>query len=292
MSSEIVGRERSMDIPESANDKDFPILKRKIFSDTSLDCNQYKDNYLKRRIAVRMHVNKVPTYREYIHLLTRDPDEYSELLSDLTINVTQFFRDPEVFRILEEEFLPLLIYHKVKSGKRVIRIWSAGCASGEEPYSLAILMHDLLGSEIDNFIVTILGTDIDSECLEAAKIGEYLPRQIENVRLGFLNSYFTYDGEMYQLSDDIIDMVRFKKLDLFSDIKGGNFDLILCRNVIIYFTKQMQQRLFENFYDSLNWGGYMVLGKTETLLGDTQRRFEAVNTRERVYQKNKDYQIK
>jgi chemotaxis protein methyltransferase CheR len=277
---------------QSANDKDFPILKRKIFSDTSLDLNQYKDNYLKRRIAVRMHVKKIPTYREYIHLLTKDPEEYGELLSDLTINVTQFFRDPEVFHILEEEFLPLLIYHKVKSRRRVIRIWSAGCASGEEPYSLAIIMHDLLGSEIDNFIVTILGTDIDSESLASAKEGVYLPRQIENVRLGYLNSYFSFDDDMHHLSEEIKDMVRFKKLDLFSEIKGGNFDLILCRNVIIYFTKEMQFKLFENFYESLNWGGYLVLGKTETLLGDTQRRFEAVNTRERIYQKNKSYQNK
>ena len=277
---------------QNAEDKDFPILKRKIFSETQLDLNQYKDNYLKRRIAVRMHVKKIPTYRDYIRLLTTDPDEYEDLLSDLTINVTQFFRDPEVFHILEEEFLPLLIYHKVKSRRRVIRIWSAGCASGEEPYTLAIIMHDLLGSEIDNFIVTILGTDIDSESLQAAKEGLYLPRQIENVRLGYLNRYFKYDGEMHQLSEEIKDMVRFKKLDLFSDIKGGNFDFILCRNVIIYFTKEMQFKLFENFYDSLNWGGYLVLGKTETLLGDTQRRFEAVNTRERIYQKNKDYQNK
>jgi chemotaxis protein methyltransferase CheR len=268
--------------------KNFPLLKKKIFYDTSLDCHQFKDNYLKRRIAVRMHARKIPTYHRYILLLNSDPEEYKELLNDLTINVTQFFRDPEVFHLLEEEFLPLLIYSKVKSGRRVIRLWSAGCASGEEPYSLAIILHDLFGSEIDNFILSILGTDIDANSLKAAKVGEYLPRQVENVRLGYLNSYFKFDGEMYHLSEDIRDMVRFKKMDLFSDLKGGNFDIIMCRNVLIYFTKEMQQKLFENFYESLSWGGYLVLGKTETLTGEIQRKFDAVNTRERIYQKNKN----
>lgn len=272
---------------EVKDDINLSRLKKKIFYDTTLDCHQYKDNYIKRRIAVRMNARKVPTYLDYMRLLTSDPDEYDALLKDLTINVTHFFRDPEVFHILEEEFLPLLIYHKVQSRKRVIRIWSAACASGEEPYSIAIIMHDLLGAEIDNFIVTILGTDIDEPSLRSAKIGEYLPSQIENVRLGYLNSYFQFDSDMYLLSDQIKEMVRFKKLDLFSEVRGGNFDLILCRNVLIYFTKEMQKRLIDNFYDSLNWGGYLVLGKTETLMGSPQHKYDTVNTRERIYQKNK-----
>lgn len=276
-----------MDDLQGKDDKNFPLLKKKIFYNTSLDCHQYKDNYLKRRISVRMNAKKVPTYFEYMRILASDPSEYDALLKDLTINVTQFFRDTEVFHLLEEEFLPLLIYHKVKSQRRVIRIWSAGCASGEEPYSLAIIMHDLLGDEIDSFIVTILGTDIDNGSLKAAKKGEYLPRQIENVRLGYLNSYFQFDGEMHHLSDEIKDMVRFKKLDLFSEVKGGNFDLILCRNVLIYFTKDMQKKLIDNFYDSLNWGGYLVLGKTETLIGNPQHQYDSINARERIYQKNR-----
>lgn len=276
-----------MDDQKAKDDNNFPLLKKKIVYDTSLDCHQYKDNYLKRRIAVRMNAKKVPTYFEYMQLLSSDPGEYDALLRDLTINVTQFFRDPEVFHILEEEFIPFLIYNKVKQGKRVIRIWSAGCASGEEPYSLAIIMHDLLGSEMDNFIVTILGTDIDEASLMSAKKGEYLPRQVEKVRLGYLNCYFQFDGEMFRLSDEIKDMVRFKKLDLFSEVRGGNYDLILCRNVLIYFTKDMQKKLIDNFYDSLNWGGYLVLGKTETLIGNPDHKFQILNNRERIYQKNK-----
>jgi chemotaxis protein methyltransferase CheR len=275
-----------MDLQSAQDDANFPLLKKKIFNDTSLDCHQYKDSYLKRRIAVRMNAKKIPTYLEYMQLLSSDSGEYEALLKDLTINVTQFFRDPEVFHILEEEFIPLLIYHKVKSKKRGIRLWSAGCASGEEPYSLAIIMHDLLGSEKNNFMITILGTDIDEGSLKTAKRGEYLPRQVENVRLGYLNRYFQFEGEMYHLSDEIKEMVRFKKLDLFSGVRGGNFDLILCRNVMIYFTKDMQKKLIDNFFNALNLGGYLILGKTETLIGNPDHKFHVLNARERIYQKN------
>ncbi len=136
-------------------ERDFFLLKRRIFNDTSLDCHQYKDNYLKRRIGVRMRTRGLETHGEYLRFLASDPTEYDDLLKDITINVTQFFRDPEAFELIFEEILPFLIYNKVKSNRRVIRLWSAGCASGEEAYSLAILMNDLLGEEFDNFLVNI-----------------------------------------------------------------------------------------------------------------------------------------
>jgi chemotaxis protein methyltransferase CheR len=266
-------------------ERDFLLLKDKIYRATSLDCHQYKDNYLKRRINVRMHVWGVKTYGEYLRILNSYPGEYKELMEDITINVTQFFRDPEVYKLMEEEILPLLIYDKVKNNRRVIRFWSAGCASGEEPYSMAILMDDLLGEESKSFMVSIQGTDIDETCLTAARDGIYLPRQIENVRPKYLSRYFQYDGEMYHISDRIKDMVRFKKQDLFSDKKGAHFDLITCRNVLIYFTKEMQQKLFLQFLNQLNEGGYLIIGKTETMIGEFSKKFHPVDLRERIYQK-------
>jgi chemotaxis protein methyltransferase CheR len=275
-----------MDKPGTHDDNYFPFIKKKILRDTSLDLHQYKDKYIRRRIAVRMHAKKVSTYRDYMRLLSSEPSEYDNLLRDLTINVTHFFRDPEVFHILEEEYLPLMIYDKVQNNRKIIRIWSAGCASGEEPYSLAIILHDLFGNDLKAFTISILATDIDENSLEAAKTGIYPPEQVEKIRLGFLNSYFRFDGEMYHLSDEIKDMVRFKKMDLFTHPKMGNFDIIVCRNVLIYFTKEMQQKLFEIFYNTLNCGGYLVLGKTESLSGEIQGKFHAMNIRERIYQKN------
>jgi chemotaxis protein methyltransferase CheR len=206
-------------------------------------------------------------------------------MKDITINVTQFFRDPEVFHLVETEILPILIFNKVKQKRKVIRVWSAGCASGEEAYSLAILFKDLLAEKFDTFIVSIQGTDIDDSSLTAAKVGKYLPRQLENMKPELLKRYFSFDGEMYKLADEIKDMVRFRKLDLFSEKKSSHFDIIFCRNVIIYFTKEMQEILFNGFHDALNQGGYLVIGKTEGLFGDSKDNFEIINSRERIYQK-------
>lgn len=266
-------------------ERDFTLLKRKIFHDTSLDCHQFKDNYLKRRIGVRMRARGMENHWEYMRLLSKDPTEYDNFLKDITINVTQFFRDPQVFQLIEEEIMPLIILNKVEKNRRVIRIWSAGCASGEEPYSLAIIMRELLGEEFDNFILTIQGTDIDQGSLVTARDGKYLPDQVENVKLEYLNRYFQFDGDLYIISEDIKDMVRFRNNDLFSGRKGANFDLVLCRNVLIYFTRDMQKALFKQFYNSLNMHGYLVIGKTETLVGEVTEKFEVINTRERIYKK-------
>ena len=268
-------------------DRDFLVLKSKIFKDTTLDCHQYKDNYLKRRIGVRMRSVGVETYRNYFSILERNKEEYKKLLNDITINVTHFFRDPEAFRVLEDEVFPIMIYNKVKKGRRVIRLWSAGCSSGEEPYTLAIIIRELIEDQLDNFILSIQGTDVDKNILNAARRGTYLPRQMEFMPPLFLRKYFTFDGELYHIGNDIKDMVRFKSHDLFKDRKGANFDVILCRNVVIYFTKEMQEILYMGFYDALNDDGYLVLGKTETLVGPARDLFEIVNTRERIYQKVK-----
>jgi len=266
-------------------DKDFMLLKKEIFKKTSLDCNQYKDSYLQRRFGVRMRARGVAAYADYIRLLNTDPAECDELMRDITINVTQFFRDIPVFKALEEEIFPLLIYSRISKNQPVIRLWSAGCSSGEEPYSLAIIIRELLGEEFENFSVSIVATDIDDECLISAQEGKYLPRQVVNVPKPYLEKYFTLQGEMYQLAPEIVDMVEFRNLDLFSGTAGSDFDAILCRNVVIYFTKDMQERLYMKFYRALNDGGYFIMGNTETLVGEATKVLTSVKTRERIYQK-------
>lgn len=266
-------------------DRDFVALKKHIYSVTALDCDQYKDPYLQRRFSVRMRVTQTHTYDDYVNFLKHTPSEYDELLRDLTINVTQFFRDNYVFKAIEEETLPLLIYEKVMAQKSGINIWSAGCSSGEEPYTLAIIMRELLGDDMGSFKLKILGTDIDEECMESAKMGAYLPRQMTNVPKPYLEKYFSFDGSKYQLCQDILDMVEFKYLDLFQDSAGKNWDLILCRNVVIYFTKDMQERLYMNFYNALNDGGYFIMGNTESLVGEASHSFVQIKSRERIYRK-------
>ena len=266
---------------------EFNLLKRKIFHDTKLDCNQYKDNYLKRRIAVRMRHYGVSTYSEYAKVLSNTYDEYSKFLDDVTVNVTHFFRDTAVFDLMEDHVFPLVIYQKIKEKRNTLRIWSAGCSSGEEAYSIGILLHDLMEDKLENFTLSIHGTDIDDRCLNTAREGRYLPRQLESVPPRLLKRYFSFDGEMYTISPEIKKMTRFVKRDLFEAGKGKHFDIIFCRNVVIYFTKEQQAKLFMDFYEALNDKGFLVLGKTETLVGPARELFALFNTRERVYQKLK-----
>lgn len=266
-------------------DKDFVSLKKQIFRSTSLDLGQYKDTYLQRRIGVRMRSCGSKAYSDYIHYLDSNPTEYDHLLEDLTINVTQFFRDQIVFKAMEEEVLPLLIYDKVKQGKNDITIWSAGCSSGEEPYSIAIMIRELLGEEFDHFNLTIIGSDIDDFSLDAASVGKYLPRQVTNIKKEYLEKYFTLEGEMYQLSQDIMDMVDYRKIDLIASKPPAKFDCIFCRNVVIYFTREMQEHLYMKFFESLNYGGYFVMGNTETLVGEASQLLTTFKSRERIYQK-------
>ncbi len=269
-------------------DRGFLDLKRLIGEQLSLDCNHYKDSYLQRRLAVRMRDRGARTYGDYISLLKSDPGEYDELLRDLTINVTQFFRDHAVFKALEEAVLPMLIYRKVTRGEASIRVWSAGCSSGEEPYSICILLRELLGEEFDNFSLTIVGSDIDEEVLQSAQEAVYLPRQVVNVPRAYLERYFVPDNGSYRLCQEIKDMVRFRNIDLFTGTAGSHFDMILCRNVVIYFTREMQERLYMRFYSALREGGYFVMGNTETLVGEAAHRFKQAFVRERIYQKEAD----
>ncbi|WP_019177212.1 CheR family methyltransferase [Methanomassiliicoccus luminyensis] len=266
-------------------DPEFIALKKEVYRKTSLDCEQFKDSYLRRRFAARMRSRGVQQYADYIALLGSDPAEAGELMRDITINVTQFFRDAPVFKALEEEVVPLLIYRKVKEGRPIIKVWSAGCSSGEEPYSVAIILRDLLGEEYDKFSVSIVATDIDRECLMSGQEGIYLPRQLMNVAPEHLRKYFVQEGERHRVVPEIRDMVDFLELDLFSGTAGTNFDLILCRNVAIYFTKEMQERLYMKFVRALGEGGYFVMGNTENLVGDASRMLTTVRTRERIYQK-------
>ena len=190
-----------MHVDEICTDDGFIALKKDILKKRSLDCDQYKDSYLKRRFAVRMRARGVDTYAGYLHVLAKENSEYDLLMSDLTINVTQFFRDVNVFKALEEDIFPMLIYAKIKNKTPSIKIWSAGCSSGEEPYTVAILLHNLLGEELDHFNVRIIGTDIDEDVLKMANEGKYQPRQVVNVPEEYLHRYFKYDGQHYFISE-------------------------------------------------------------------------------------------
>jgi chemotaxis protein methyltransferase CheR len=263
-------------------DRNLQALLDKVQRERGLDCRQYKVNFLKRRLAVRMRIRGAESYREYMRLL--DDDEYTKLFQSLTINLSYFFRDETAFEAVRDKVLRTLIQEKAKGRSRLIRVWSAGCAGGEEPYSIAILFHELLGKDLKDWQVRIYATDLDTGTLEKARRGVYNEFSFRGVDPKYIARYFNplSQGE-YAVKPEVAALVRFERLDLIADSPPRRLDLILCRNVMIYFSREQQLRLLAIFHHSLRDGGYLVIGKTEVLMGAMAKLFKPLDLRERIY---------
>jgi chemotaxis methyl-accepting protein methylase len=271
--------------PAGHSDREFQDLTRKISRDRGFACANYKEKCLRRRIAVRMRAKGVHTYAEYARLLDHDSAEYDRLLDALTINVTKLFRNWAVYEAIAEHVVPALW----QLDARTVRVWSAGCSSGEEPYSLAILVHHYaaqhgLLARIGN--VDVLGTDIDRGSLEAAARGQFAEAAFDETPHELRSRYFSASPP-YTIVPAIRGIVRFERRDLLDETPApaGGHHLIACRNVMIYFDRETQERLLARFHDALAPDGFLVLGKVETLLGPVRSRFAAVDARERIFRR-------
>lgn len=267
-----------------SDQRGFLALQKRILKERGLDLAEYRDKCLKRRIDVRLRATGARSYVEYITVLKKDPTEYERLLDALTINVTDFFRDMSTYKVIEEMIIPELIAQKKSQRKRIIRIWSAGCASGQEPYSMAILLHKILGERIGEYLVSIYATDIDEKVIRKAEKGEYEAGDVSEVDAKILKRYFDHNLK-FSLKEEIRQMVKFMRHNLISDRPPGRLDMIVCRNLLIYFSRALQVKVFDKFCESLNRGGYLVLGKTESLAGESAGLFQPVSIRERIYRK-------
>lgn len=262
------------------------LLKEKIQKHTGFCCSGYKERPLKRRLAVRMRARQVKSYEEYSCILDKNPEEYSLLLDTITINLSKFFRNSDVYGAIEEKVFP-----EWRSKRRIV-IWSAGCACGEEAYSLAILIEEGKRKKklLDFVDVSIFGTDIDEEVLRKAREGRYEKFALSECPKEIVEEYFVLENGVYCLSSEIKGMVSFFKKDLLSEERAeepilSNLDMILCRNVLIYLEREAQEYLFSEFYRCLRDGGFLVLGKVETLLGEPRKLFKPVALRERIFRK-------
>jgi chemotaxis protein methyltransferase CheR len=268
-----------------AHDEGFRALMDKITRDRGFRCASYKDKCLRRRIAVRMRAKGTFTPHEYAGVLDADPREYERLIRSLTVNVTKFFRNWETYAAIGSKVIPALW----NSGEQEIRVWSAGCSSGEEPYSIAILMHKhaVASGSVDRLArTTIVGTDIDSDCLAEAGRAVYGETALGDTPTELRNEYFQEIAGLHTVPPAIRDMVRFEYGDLLSDKPPlADLHLLVCRNVIIYFEREAQDLLFAAFHRALAPGGFLVLGKVESLLGDVRSLFAPVNARERIFRK-------
>ncbi|MGZ8469963.1 MAG: CheR family methyltransferase [Gemmatirosa sp.] len=262
----------------------FAALCDKIVAEHGFRCRSYKERCLVRRIGVRLRATGVHTFDDYMAVLDRDPREWDRLLDALTINVTKFFRNWEVWESLAERVIPMLWDRPDEE----LRVWSAGASSGEEAYSLAALFHrhaERLG-ELDRLSrVRILGTDIDRDSLIAAVRGTYHESAFADTPADIRARYFSADAPA-SVAPELRSMVTFGRRDLLREMPpDGAWHLIACRNVVIYFDRESQEDLFVRFHDALAPGGVLFLGKVETLLGPVRALVAPVVQRDRIFRR-------
>lgn len=258
-------------------------LKEQIKQDIGFYCAGYKEHCLRRRIAVRMRARGTHSYSEYADLLRRDEAEHRKLLDAVTINVSKFYRNRDLWRALDRDVLPKLFDLRA----RPVRIWSAGCAAGEEPYTIAMLLREYAlrtGRERDLLRFRILGTDIDQPSLRAARVAKYTSFAFTDIDEDLRRRWFV-EPDFVEVKREIRRFVEFGERDLIKEDFGTGHHMILCRNVIIYFEREVQELLFTKFYDALAPGGFLVLGKVESIFGRAAGLFKAVAQRERVFVK-------
>lgn len=233
-------------------------FKREVLSLTKIDLSSYKEKQMRRRIDSLVTKHKLDNYPAYIKLLREDRAVFEEFINFLTINVSEFYRNPDQWKLLDEEYIPYLID---RFGKN-LKIWSAACSTGDEPYSLVMALSKHL--PLSN--IRILATDIDKQVLATAKVGLYSEKSIKSVPDEFKSKYFTKIGSSYQISDDIKRRVEFREGNLLKNDYPTNCDMIVCRNVVIYFTDEAKHDIYGRFNRSLKQGGLLFIGSTEQIM--------------------------
>ncbi|MEO6852878.1 MAG: CheR family methyltransferase, partial [Rhodoferax sp.] len=270
---------------ESALKKIFILLR----TQTGHDFSQYKPNTIYRRIERRMAVHQITALDNYVKYLQHTPTEVDALFHDLLIGVTNFFRDPEAFALLEEQVLPKLFANKAPGS--VVRAWSAGCSTGEEAYSLAILLQERLDVLKLNYKVQVFATDLDSRAIAIARVGVYPASIATDISPERLARFFTAepDGSAYRVHKGIRDMLVFSEHDLVKDPPFSKLDLISCRNLLIYMGAELQKKVMALFHYALLPGGMLFLGSSETV-GELADVFAVVDRKSKAYQRKEDFQ--
>ena len=237
---------------------DYEYFKKAVYELTKIDLNAYKEKQMKRRIDTLISKNNVQGYDKYVQVLKTDKVRFEEFVNYLTINVSEFYRNPDQWVLLDKEIIPELVK---KFGKN-LKIWSAACSTGDEPYSLVMA----LSRHIPLNQIRIIATDIDKQVIEKAKVGLYSEKSIASVPEDLKKKYFTKIGPSYQIADEIKARVTFKQHNLLKDPYEKDCHLIVCRNVLIYFTEEAKEDIFCKYNQSLAKGGLLFIGSTEQIM--------------------------
>ena len=246
-------------------------FKKDILALTKIDLNSYKEKQMKRRIETLIAKNNITSYKNYVALIKKDKEKFEQFINFLTINVSEFYRNSEQWVILDKDVFPSLIK---KFGKN-LKIWSAACSTGDEPYSLVMA----LSKHIPIKQIKIIATDIDKQVLDKARMGLYNAKSIAAVPPEFKKKYFTQIGNSYQISDEIKRQVEFKEHNLLKDPYPSGCHLIVCRNVLIYFTEEAKEEIYKKFNSALTSEGILFIGSTEQIM----------NCKELNYQRNQSF---
>lgn len=250
-------------------EKDFQDFIKNFYKLSGIDLSLYKEAQMKRRLTSLYEKKGFASFSDYYKAIHTDKNLLDELLDRMTINVSEFYRNYKRWEILEKKIVPSLLKTKTQ-----LKVWSAACSTGEEPYTLSMLLSNEM--KVKDF--QILATDIDVNALERAKKGVYVERALNEVPLAQKNKYFEQQGTMYKIKDEVKKNVTFKKQNLLSDSFGGPYDLIVCRNVLIYFTEDAKDLLYHKFAQVLRPGGVFFVGSTEQIFTPAKYGLETADT--------------
>jgi chemotaxis protein methyltransferase CheR len=263
----------SLDTGQPMSDDEFRIIRDSIYSHCGIYFDDDSKYLLEKRLSRRLSALGLNNFREYYHFLKYDRNkdqEMMDIMDVLTTNETYFFRESFQLAAFTDEIIPELIQVKSVRGNRTLRIWSAGCSTGEEPYTIAMLLRDM--PALRGWKIEIIGTDISQRVLQHARRGVYTKSSFRATGEGYIRRFFyEYDGGL-KVTDDIREMVTISHLNLFDKTRMmmlGKMDLIFCRNVIIYFDLAAKKKIVEEFHHSLNDGGFLLLGHSESLMNVT-----------------------
>lgn len=267
---------------------DLDRLLEKVYREAGHDFREYKPGTVVRRLERRLHATGARSYRDYINLLDNRAEEYQELISELSISVSGFFRNQRTFEQLNRLVLPELLANKRRAAKPRLSFWSSACANGEEPYSIAMQLLEFLGNERHNCKITVYATDISHPALRQARAGIYPLKELEGLPVTIRERYFRRHDQVYMVRDNLKQMLRFSHFDLTfrGKIPFRGLDAIFCCNVLIYMQAQLQERVLSRLYHSLATPGYLILGEVETPPPSLRDKLKCLDHDAQIYQKS------
>ncbi len=271
---------------------EIDVLMQFLFKQRGIDFSAYHPDLIEKRIQQHLSQSGIKSIKEFTKLMESDEEQLEGLIHSFTINFSYFFRDDLSFAVLKNYVIPDIIRLKKESGDQNIRVWSAACASGEEAVSVAILFKELIANESNCPEVRIFATDIDKQSLLNAEKGLYSEAQLDNVPLGFTKKYFRKVGDNYRVKPEIAAMIKYSEYNLMDSASSvprdsifGGFDLVLCRNVLIYFPPENQKIIQSKLIKSLQKSGYLMLGESETPESSLSSKLLRINPMCKIYKK-------